>query len=221
MMADQVRMPKYAHIIVSISSRLQRAARPATPSLCQIVPDQEEERGPCAPILSCPGAKTSDCVFGSDCLDCGIRASGDDCEDGIVELCRDDVVNCAFTDDGTCDDGGEGGALTHRSSHSPRGRPPQNASHAFDSALPHPTQTLTTTSVHSRATAMTAGRARFTVTCRLRTRSMTTHASMASSRSIMTTPRIFTRFTTRRLRRRWAATGLGRRGAIRPATSCT
>jgi len=36
-----------------------------------------------------------------------VRAASDQCEDGEVELCRDDSVNCAFTHDGSCDDGGE------------------------------------------------------------------------------------------------------------------
>ncbi|EOD41226.1 hypothetical protein EMIHUDRAFT_199481 [Emiliania huxleyi CCMP1516] len=44
-----------------------------------------------------PGSRTTDCAFGSDCDDCGVRfAENDDCDDGVITLCRDDHANCAF-----------------------------------------------------------------------------------------------------------------------------
>jgi hypothetical protein len=58
------------------------------------------------PVL---GSRTTDCAFGSDCDDCGVRfAENDDCDDGVITLCRDDHANCAFVLDGHCDDGGPG-----------------------------------------------------------------------------------------------------------------
>lgn len=54
------------------------------------------------------GSDSSLCPFGSDCHDCGVRTAGDECENGTVNICRDDGENCAFVRDGTCDDGGEG-----------------------------------------------------------------------------------------------------------------